>query len=118
MEIIRLYVLRALKSQDSDWAQATLTMPWDLVNFMKSQYDSEKSSNNDLGQVITLTGYTQQAQAMTCENYIQQIWPGTGMCVLRTLQDPFGRCETDFSAQGSRLLDGTVILLKFVTYIH
>ena len=61
-----------------------LTMEWDLLGFMKSQYPD--NDNAELGSVITLSGTVLHAQATTCLDYAQQTWPSHGSEVVMAFQ--------------------------------
>ncbi|KAL5357315.1 purine and uridine phosphorylase [Aspergillus floccosus] len=53
--------------------QAKFTLNWDPMAFVKEQeYDTSKEGF--LGNVITITGSSQDAQAMTCLQYLHQTW--------------------------------------------
>ena len=66
--------------------KVTFTAPWDPVSFVEEQgYDTEVEDL--LGKVITLTGSSEDAQATTCEQYLCQTWPSTGMHMLRIIGD-------------------------------
>lgn len=40
-----------------------------------------------LGDVVTLTGWDNQVQSMTCSEYVQQTWPLYGMSILYAVHD-------------------------------
>ncbi|ETS81700.1 hypothetical protein PFICI_06702 [Pestalotiopsis fici W106-1] len=59
---------------------------WDLKGFMENQY-REAQSSAAIGRVITLTGSCQDAQALTCAQYLEQTWPMTGKVTLQLIMD-------------------------------
>lgn len=59
-------------------------LDWPLSNFLKEQYPSEE--HLQLDSVITITGSEIDAQALTCAEYMRQVWPTTGLETLRALQ--------------------------------
>lgn len=55
---------------------------WDVVKCMHARYKEDIPS---IGPTIVLTGTVLQAQATTCEYYIKQRWPKTGMILVEAL---------------------------------
>ncbi|KAK6826419.1 hypothetical protein RU639_005434 [Aspergillus parasiticus] len=65
--------------------QVKFTLNWDLVAFVKEQeYDTNKEGF--LGRIITITGTRQDAQAMTCLQYLHQAWQSFGANILQLLE--------------------------------
>ena len=64
--------------------KASITMQWDLLAFMDTQYVDNKDVH--LGSVITLSGTAQYAQATTCSGYVEQNWPSRGSRVIKAFQ--------------------------------
>jgi hypothetical protein len=58
---------------------------WDLPVFIMNEFPDETALQ--LGSVITLTGSTIDAQALTCAEYMRQVWPTTGPETLKALQE-------------------------------
>ncbi|CZR60568.1 uncharacterized protein PAC_10464 [Phialocephala subalpina] len=58
---------------------------WDLPAFIGHEYAQE--SNLQLGSIITITGSSTDAQALSCAEYMRQVWPTTGTETLKVLQD-------------------------------
>lgn len=65
--------------------QVKFTLNWDLMAFVKEQeYDTNKEGF--LGRIITITGTRQDAQAMTCLQYLHQTWQSFGDNILRLVE--------------------------------
>jgi hypothetical protein len=60
-------------------------LEWDPISFLSMHYD--QNSPPRLGDVVTMTGWENQVQSMTCFEYIQQTWPLYGVGVLYAVQD-------------------------------
>ncbi|KAI3319843.1 hypothetical protein HD806DRAFT_538810 [Xylariaceae sp. AK1471] len=73
-------------------AQVTFTVDWDIIGFLCQQgYDmphSEAVANS-----ITLTGTRTHAQALTCRQYMAQMWPLTGSQTLKLIQETLKTTE-------------------------
>ncbi|KAJ5675532.1 hypothetical protein N7462_008429 [Penicillium macrosclerotiorum] len=63
----------------------TYTVDWDLISFLEDQ-DYNEESFKALPLVITITGSRKAAQALTCSQYLHQIWPSSAGEVLKLLQ--------------------------------
>lgn len=65
-----------------------LTARWQPLMFLNDQgyFQAVNDPGEALGKVITLTGTTTDAQALTAEQYIQQTWPLTGMEIFEALK--------------------------------
>ena len=77
----------------SDWAakneqMVSCCVDWDPASFLLTQYDQNFLPR--LGEVVTLTGWDNQVQSMTCSEYIQQTWPIYGMSILYAVEDAIG----------------------------
>lgn len=69
----------------SFWASgASLKMQWNLLDFMENQYVNNEDAKLD--SVITLSGTVQNAQATTCSEYVEYLWPSQGSTVLKAFQ--------------------------------
>ncbi|KAE8321631.1 purine and uridine phosphorylase [Aspergillus sergii] len=65
--------------------QVKFTLNWDLMAFVKEQeYDTKKEGF--LGRIITITGTRQDAQAMTCLQYLHQTWQSFGDKILQLVE--------------------------------
>ena len=53
----------------------TITVEWRFYEFLKLQFEGPRPR---IGSVLTLTGSVQNAQATTCEAYLQNAWPASG----------------------------------------
>ncbi|KAF1846467.1 uncharacterized protein K460DRAFT_417538 [Cucurbitaria berberidis CBS 394.84] len=63
----------------------TFELDWDLPGFLQSQkYDT--AAQTAMESVITITGTGDIAQALTCGDYMDQVWPLSGRNVVRVLQ--------------------------------
>ena len=63
---------------------------WDLRDFIFNEYIQEDYAHNTLGDVITLTGSSTNAQATTCSMYLDQTWPCTGPSILAAVEEAVG----------------------------
>ena len=77
MENMELIV--KLRSYRSKWC---FHMDWPLASHMRFQYGEQFPS---IGEVIVITGSALYAQATTCEEYIRQTWPKSGMVLVQAL---------------------------------
>jgi hypothetical protein len=65
--------------------QTTFTLNWDLVSFVSEQgYDQSK--DGFLGRIITITGSSIDAQAMTSLQYLHQAWHSYGADLLQIIE--------------------------------
>ncbi|KAF2230905.1 hypothetical protein EV356DRAFT_579648 [Viridothelium virens] len=81
-------------------------LDWHLLAFVQEQ-NYPGLPHEAIGKAITLTGSVDDAQALTCEQYMQQTWPSSGQYVLSLVKDIMQR-EGRFSVQslpnGTRLI--------------
>ncbi|KAI0890573.1 uncharacterized protein GGS22DRAFT_15409 [Annulohypoxylon maeteangense] len=61
-------------------------LDWDILGFLHSQ-EYNPSTADVIAKVITLTGSSMDAQALSCRDYMVQIWPSTGCKTLAVLQN-------------------------------
>lgn len=62
-------------------------LTWNLMRFLREQeYDSEVCPET-IGRVITITGDAEVAQALSCRDYMEQMWPLTGKDLIGLLED-------------------------------
>lgn len=73
---------------------------WDISKFLKEHYADQEYPQ--LGTLITLVGLGMDVQALTCAEYMRQVWPTTGLETLDALQKAFGnghgnryKCKSD-----------------------
>ena len=80
--------LSLLRTQDSKPSPVFVTsfdMDWDLPDFLRAQeYDTTLEIAFE--RAITLTGFGNSAQALSCADYMCQTWPSSGCEVVRALQ--------------------------------
>jgi hypothetical protein len=83
-----------------DLYTATFVLEWDIPGFLLEQDYSENVKSHVLGRVITLTGDQMFSQALPCREYMQQVWPTTGLEFLQLfeslLEQPSDRQESKF----------------------
>ena len=94
MGLIAIEVRRIITRKGA--IKATLVLGWDLLDFMKTQYPDD--GNAKLGSVITLSGWVLRAQATTCSDYAQKMWPAQGLNVIMAFQSAMS--SHDHKAQG------------------
>jgi len=69
--------------------KARFDISWDLPGFLKAKYPDEHELQ--LGSLITIVGTGDNVQALTCAQYINQVWPVTGLETLFALQGAFNK---------------------------
>lgn len=99
MESIRETIFSALPSlqkisrkEPSQAYKATFELDWDPLEFVREQQYTE-SPEQALERAITLTGCSNDAQALTAKAYLCQTWPTTGKQVMRLVKDVVRRPE-------------------------
>lgn len=109
---IRECILNALSSQFvegktrsslSKLLMSTFHISWNPLHFLRSQCETERLP--ELQHIVTINGSAVDAQAATCGEYVEQVWPEMGREILRALQD--------FTTLNGRLDDGNVSKKKF-----
>lgn len=93
METISQTIVSSLRSSHvlsreahSQEFTATFELDWDLLTFLdQQQYTTDHAEA--VSKVITLTGSGQDAQALTCAEYLAQTWPLTGDVMLQLIKD-------------------------------
>lgn len=101
IQSIRTTILGALDTLDSHFRAsskglklrtANFAVSWNAVEFLRQQYpELEPPAIKD---IVTLTSAATDAQAVTCRDYIRQLWPLSGedaLLVLQTAVDNPGR---------------------------
>jgi hypothetical protein len=114
MEVIRDEILNCLRAKPREVGYlhevytASFEISCHLLAFIKEQYPDEE--NLELGSIITITGSSVDAQALTCAEYMRQVWPTTGLEVLDALQQAIlkgprtvHKCEISFSPSGIQI---------------
>jgi hypothetical protein len=74
----------------TSFCRATIDiLDWPLREFLANEYpDKEKVQ---IGSIITSTGCSVDAQALSCSEYMCQTWPTTGLETLQSLKEALGR---------------------------
>ena len=83
---------------------------WDLASFLASEYNGNKHLG--LGEIITITGTSDQAQAATCATYLHQLWPCMGPEILCVIQDAFRAHNDNQDVIASRCMGSTSCELR------
>lgn len=74
----------SLRSGCAPLSQVVFEVLWPLRSFLIDNFaDAEQVQ---IARIITITGKASDAQTMTCEQYMEQIWPCTGVHLPRLLQ--------------------------------
>ena len=77
--------INSSKLRQSQVFQTRIEMEWDLLNFLKGQeYDS--ALDVAVEHAITITGSGSNAQALSCMDYMCQMWPSSGREIVHALQ--------------------------------
>lgn len=63
----------------------TYTVDWDLLAFLRGQ-EYDESADVAIAGAVTLTGSQADAQASSCQQYLDQTWPCTGSQTLMLIQ--------------------------------
>lgn len=71
-------------------------LEWSPLDFLKEQY-CDYGEDITLGEVITLNGSAVDAQAVTCFQYMHQMWPSTGEETMRGLEGAISRKQSHTS---------------------
>jgi hypothetical protein len=96
MEVIREKILSCLLStktthrisrkRSPEPYKVTFEVEWDPVAFVKEQEYTEEPGRA-IEMAITLTGSAEDAQALTCVQYLCQTWPSTGGHIMQLIKD-------------------------------
>jgi hypothetical protein len=54
---------------------------WEIPKFLELNFDK-----HPLGKILTLTGHDENAQAVSCEEYLRETWPETGLLLLEAVE--------------------------------
>ncbi|KAI1774056.1 hypothetical protein F4818DRAFT_91341 [Hypoxylon cercidicola] len=79
-------VHRISRKECSYSAKVVYTIDWQILAFLHSQ-DYGIPNSEAIASAITLTGSQTDAQALSCCQYMAQIWPSTGAQTLRLIQE-------------------------------
>ncbi len=82
---------------------ATVSLQWPLLQFLKSQFTDAPSQKQRFGSIITLTGSTTDALAVTVDQYLSQTWPEIASKILKLLPETL-----DSQINHSRVKTGTL----------
>lgn len=89
MEAIRHSILHSLNARNranlDGTYEAHYVISWSPLEFLRKQ-SYQKGENQAIGEVITVTGSAVDAQAMTCAQYMNQMWPLSADETLGALQ--------------------------------
>ncbi|KAH8812294.1 hypothetical protein F5884DRAFT_855596 [Xylogone sp. PMI_703] len=65
--------------------QARFILEWDLMAFLREE-EYDQGTDGLLGKIITITGLSKDAQAMTCLQYLHQTWQSYGSHLLQLIE--------------------------------
>ncbi|KAI5461596.1 hypothetical protein BGZ63DRAFT_238538 [Mariannaea sp. PMI_226] len=95
-ETIRLQIIRSLRPSIRENGDASTQLflclfqvCWNPSDFLERQGYTTKPAEA-VPTVITLTGSHQDAQALTCAQYLNQTWPVTGEATMQLVKDVLG----------------------------
>lgn len=92
-EAIRNEILDGLRSgyeqgnYSCEVVEAQFHIDWDLLGFLKAKYPNELGLS--LASLITMVGTGEDVQALSCAQYMDQVWPVTGSETLAAVQGAF-----------------------------
>lgn len=81
---------KRVSRKDRQEVQAVFYSNWDPFTFWKDQ-QYESPLRDVLARAVTLTGYRNSVEAVTCLQYMRQTWPETGPALLDLLQSGIDR---------------------------
>ncbi|KAI1409805.1 hypothetical protein F5Y13DRAFT_203200 [Hypoxylon sp. FL1857] len=73
------------RKRSSESVRVTYIVDWDVAAFLQGQ-DYDMPNAEAIAHAITLTGSHTDAQALSCCEYMRQMWPSTGTKTLNLLQ--------------------------------
>ncbi|KAH7163454.1 hypothetical protein B0J13DRAFT_37350 [Dactylonectria estremocensis] len=92
MDDIREGVLEAVprihhvsRSAESQTVEVLYTVEWDALAFFRGQ-EYEDPPDEVINHAVTLTGSTTDAQACSCQQFMDQTWPCTGLQTLKLIR--------------------------------
>ncbi|KAI0895004.1 hypothetical protein F4806DRAFT_105412 [Annulohypoxylon nitens] len=74
-----------IQAERPRFVKVAYMLDWDILKFLRTQ-EYELPDADAIANAITLTGSTTQAQALSCCDYLVQMWPHTGHHTLKCLQ--------------------------------
>ncbi|KAJ3578823.1 hypothetical protein NPX13_g1746 [Xylaria arbuscula] len=80
------------RKRPPDEVHVTFTIDWDILGFLYQQ-DYDIPHFEAIQNCVTLTGTRIHAQALTCKQYMTQMWPFTGMQTLKLIQEALKTAE-------------------------
>jgi hypothetical protein len=103
------------KSRQPQILQARFDIDWDLPNFLKGQeYDTTLEFAFE--RAITITGSKDNAQAMTCMDYMCQTWPSSGREVVQALKNALISPNLSCSGKQSFRFFIQYLTFKYLTF--
>jgi hypothetical protein len=77
---------RISKRKSTAAINVTFRITWNPLNFVKAQGYKEKP-DDVIERAITLTGSDKDAQALTCKEYLCQVWPSSGEDIVELVKN-------------------------------
>ncbi|KAI1457381.1 hypothetical protein F4805DRAFT_457755 [Annulohypoxylon moriforme] len=74
------------RSISPEYIRITYILDWDILLFLHAQ-EYDLPGADAVANVVTLTGSSVDAQALSCRDYLAQMWPHTGHKTLKLLQN-------------------------------
>jgi hypothetical protein len=74
-------ILQSAKVSETECSEISCEASWEIFQYCKSEL-SDISDGVDLGPVLTVTGSPENAEAMSCEDYILETWSSHGRGLL------------------------------------
>ncbi|KAL4802183.1 hypothetical protein BDV18DRAFT_67188 [Aspergillus unguis] len=90
---------------------ASVRMNWNLRQFI-GDHKGRGIGGELFEQALTLTGSLSHAQALTCAEYMRQVWPLTTNDILGLLKELVGKPDPRRLKQWKRMYDGTELRLR------
>ena len=113
-EAIKREIMRGLASRPKGYAKAVTKAKfyvyWSLRTFLKEKYPDEQSVR--LGSLITMIASGDDVQALTCAQYMGQVWPVTGPETLSAVQ---GALDTG-PGQAYKGISNPILIVVIMTY--
>lgn len=84
----------------------------DLLGFIRDQDYSEQDSHLIVSRVITLSGDGRFVQALPCQDYMKQVWPSTGLYLVKLLDNLAEAPSQRHTCESLHFLDYVVASLE------